>query len=598
MESRDNIVRTEFDFIGLLKKWRTPPGYIKLVFQYNKGDILDVGCATCKLYTFLQKKGWKGKYSGIDSQEYDNYDYPEEVNLVIGNALEVKFPKVDTVVLNNILEHVDKPVVLLKKAIKAARQNIIINVPKRNEEMWKYGIVEYHQLDKTHKHCGFSKEEVYKIVDLADRRITRWKELDGITVIPLNLFHKRLGLLLLNPKLGKYISPKKTFYITIWCEVVKKMKIGIYTPYLNAYGGGEKYICKIAEILSEKNSVEFIVLEKLDKIQFQDKLNVNLNKVGINYIKIPNLLNRIPYFRTLIRIYTISRISKNYDLFINQENNTVIPSQSRKSIFISQLPTRKLGELSLLKPINNILVDPQLNTYHKIITYSLFNKKHIQEWWNKSNIDVLYPPIEKIRSSIKKNIILCVGRFFIIVNGHNKKQLEMIRFFKQLYKENKILKDWEYHLVGGLSENIKDQEYLEKCKEEARSYPVYFHINVAFQDLKELYGMAKIFWHATGFNEDEKKHPERMEHFGMTTGEAMSAGCVPVVINGGGQPEIVRNLIDGFLWNNTEELKKYTLKLISNNNLWQKMSQTSIKRSQEFGINKFRERVKLIINDI
>lgn len=374
------------------------------------------------------------------------------------------------------------------------------------------------------------------------------------------------------------------------------MKIGIYAPYLNAYGGGEKYICKIAEILSEKNSVEFIVLEKLDKIQFQDRLNVNLNKVDINYIKIPNLLNRIPYFRTLIRIYTISRISKNCDLFINQEINTVIPSQARKSIFISQLPTRKLGILSLLKPINNILVDLQLNTYHKIITYSLFNKKHIQEWWNKSNIDVLYPPIEKIRSFIKKNIILSVGRFF--VNGHNKKQLEMIRVFKQLCKENKILKDWEYHLIGGLSENTKSQEYLEKCKEEARSYPVYFHINVAFQDLKELYGMAKIFWHATGFNEDEDKHPERMEHFGMTTVEAMSAGCVPVVINRGGQPEIVKNLIDGFLWNNTEELKKYTLKLISNNNLWQKMSQTSIKRSQEFGINKFRERVKLIINDV
>ena len=88
------------------------------------------------------------------------------------------------------------------------------------------------------------------------------------------------------------------------------------------------------------------------------------------------------------------------------------------------------------------------------------------------------------------------------------------------------------------------------------------------------------------------------KQFGITTGEAMSAGCVPVVINRGGQPKVMRNLIDGFLWNNTEELKKYTLKLISNNNLWQKMSQTSIKRSQEFGINKFRERVKLIINDI
>jgi len=89
-----------------------------------------------------------------------------------------------------------------------------------------------------------------------------------------------------------------------------------------------------------------------------------------------------------------------------------------------------------------------------------------------------------------------------------------------------------------------------------------------------------------------------MEHFGITTGEAMSAGCVPITINRGGQPEIVRNLIDGFLWNNTEELIKYTIELIDNSNLWQKMSQSSIKRSQDFGIDKFRERVKQIINNI
>ncbi len=54
-----------------------------------------------------------------------------------------------------------------------------------------------------------------------------------------------------------------------------------------------------------------------------------------------------------------------------------------------------------------------------------------------------------------------------------------------------------------------------------------------------------------------------MEHFGITTGEAMSAGCVPVVINKGGQPEIVRDGVDGFVWNDSRELKEITLKLIT-----------------------------------
>ena len=219
MKSKDNFVKTEFDFGW--KKWRTPPEYIKLVFQHQKGDILDVGCATCQLYSYLRSEEWQGKYFGIDYQKYEDYEYPEGANLIIGDVLEVEFPKADTVILYNILEHVDEPIILLKKAIKAARQNVLINVPKRNEKMWKYGVVEYHQLDKTHKHCGFSKEEVFKLVDIAVGEIKTYTEL-GKT-------NARTGIGLWNniiPKGIVYLLSKifssKTFYQEIWCEVVRK----------------------------------------------------------------------------------------------------------------------------------------------------------------------------------------------------------------------------------------------------------------------------------------------------------------------------------------------------------------------------------------
>jgi len=217
---KDNLVKTDFDFGW--KKWKTVPQYIKFVLEYKRGDILDVGCATCQLYTFLRSKDWKGKYYGIDSQKYEDYEYPEDVELIIGDALELEFPRVDTVVLYNILEHVGDPIILLRKTIRAARENVLINVPKRNEEMWQKGVVEYHQLDKTHKHCGFSKEEVYKLVDLAGGKITRWKEWDGVTIMPIKLLGKHIGTLLLNPKIGVCIFPKRTFYTEIWLEVVRK----------------------------------------------------------------------------------------------------------------------------------------------------------------------------------------------------------------------------------------------------------------------------------------------------------------------------------------------------------------------------------------
>jgi len=89
-----------------------------------------------------------------------------------------------------------------------------------------------------------------------------------------------------------------------------------------------------------------------------------------------------------------------------------------------------------------------------------------------------------------------------------------------------------------------------------------------------------------------------MEHFGITTGEAMSAGCVPVVINKGGQPEIVREKIDGFLWDTQDQLKKYTLKLVNDSILWKKMSLNAMKRAKKFEIEDFSNSVKeLFINN-
>lgn len=108
-----DLVKTEFDFGW--KKWTVVPEFAELALQYQKGDILDVGCATCQLYQFLREKGWQNNYYGMDCQKFEHYEYPKGVNLIIGDALKLEFPEVDTVILYNILEHVSDPVTLLKK---------------------------------------------------------------------------------------------------------------------------------------------------------------------------------------------------------------------------------------------------------------------------------------------------------------------------------------------------------------------------------------------------------------------------------------------------------------------------------------------------
>jgi len=66
-----------------------------------------------------------------------------------------------------------------------------------------------------------------------------------------------------------------------------------------------------------------------------------------------------------------------------------------------------------------------------------------------------------------------------------------------------------------------------------------------------------------------KKYPDKFpgdpaaqEHFGMTTAEAMGYGAVPVAIGSGGQPEVVDDGVDGFLWRDVDQLKAKTRALV------------------------------------
>jgi glycosyltransferase involved in cell wall biosynthesis len=74
-----------------------------------------------------------------------------------------------------------------------------------------------------------------------------------------------------------------------------------------------------------------------------------------------------------------------------------------------------------------------------------------------------------------------------------------------------------------------------------------------------------------------------MEHFGMTTLEAMVCGCIPIVINKAGQTEIVEHGISGFLWNTLDELIELTLFTI-NNSKNKEIALNAMKRTEIFSI--------------
>jgi len=241
-----------------------------------------------------------------------------------------------------------------------------------------------------------------------------------------------------------------------------------------------------------------------------------------------------------------------------------------------------------------------LDSYQKIISISEYSSRWIKKYWDREST-MLFPPVDTVsfaaaEGNTKEKAILSVGRFF--PEHHNKKQYELVRAFIGLKdKYPRDMKGYTLYLAGGMEDRNSHKEYVEKIKALAKGYPVKIMVNLSFSRLAELFKKASIFWHASGLGENEESHPEKFEHFGITTVEAMSAGCIPVVIDKGGQKEIVEDGLDGFLFTDLEELKQKTLDLVRGNFDIQALRKNAIADSQRFSNEKFAEDLLLIAKE-
>jgi glycosyltransferase involved in cell wall biosynthesis len=159
----------------------------------------------------------------------------------------------------------------------------------------------------------------------------------------------------------------------------------------------------------------------------------------------------------------------------------------------------------------------------------------------------------------------------------------MIKAFIDMYDKG-WAKDWSLVLVGRKHADEESSSYIQSLEEIAKGYPVELRYNTSIEDLQSLLDKAKIYWHATGYEEAVDKNPDKFEHFGLSTIEAAQYGAVPVVFNGGGQPEIINHGSNGYLWDTTDELVDFTKLLMEDNVLWKKLSNTTINSMKIFGV--------------
>lgn len=244
-----------------------------------------------------------------------------------------------------------------------------------------------------------------------------------------------------------------------------------------------------------------------------------------------------------LRMY---QATKSYDVVVYLSDGSLPLLGGKRNIIHMQVPFHGVGGKSWKNQLKKRFI-------HDVIVNSNFTKQIVDAEYG-INSKIVYPPVSPITcQSPKENIILSVGRFESSLNA--KKQDILIQAWRALSPQ---LPGWKLVLAGGST----SEEWVAQLKAIAADFPVEFAVNASHDYLCELYGKSSIYWHAAGYGLDQTKNPELTEHFGITTVEAISAGCIPLVVPYGGQIEIVQST--DLHWTTKEELIDKTLALVRN----------------------------------
>ncbi len=364
----------------------------------------------------------------------------------------------------------------------------------------------------------------------------------------------------------------------------------IYTPTWYAFGGGEKYLMLLAEVLSGLEDTSVVMLSENHEIQ----------KFALEKFSGANLSN--VQYKLVRNSKELDTLAGDADVFVNLSTFRAVRTSARKMVQVLQIPYGKISPATILKKMlysefkeaGKDIYRLQLHSFARrqaslVLVYSEFVRGVLLRNYGV-NGTVLYPPIQDYsRLGIsKKNIILSVGRIFRGLYNDKRYDILTEAFRRASQKE---LSGWEYHIAGSAAQDPANSGYLESLRTENKNYPVYFHVNEPYESLVRLYNEASVFWHAAGYNVDEETNPENTEHFGMTTIESMSARCIPVVINKGGQRESVSHGVDGFLWSSIDELIARTSDIIDVRCDIEDIRRNARKRYEDFDLDHFRRNV-------
>lgn len=314
------------------------------------------------------------------------------------------------------------------------------------------------------------------------------------------------------------------------------MKIGVFCPTFNIYGGGEFVAATIANTLSNNNyDVTLLVNQKINQKVIVKFFGKPLNP-SIKVLVIPSIgqsRDIIDFYQTIFNSYFFS---SKFDIWIDVYSNCVFPWTNISYIhfpllnhylYARKFPYLKSRHVNVIGAIPYVILEKNLikDKGKLILANSKYTAEEIKRFSGKKAV-VLYPPVsstyfnKKSKQCMKThrgNIVVTISRF---AQG---KQLEKIPHIASLTPP-----EIQFYLIGRSHQKDILLILQKLTKKLGLTDRIKFFPDAPRSEMQKILKKAKIYLHTM---------PN--EHFGISIVEAMATGCTPIVHNSGGPKEFV-----------------------------------------------------------
>ncbi|WNZ29231.1 MAG: glycosyltransferase [Candidatus Bathyarchaeota archaeon] len=314
------------------------------------------------------------------------------------------------------------------------------------------------------------------------------------------------------------------------------MKIGVFNPTFNVYGGGEFVTAVIANSLAQKgHDVVLFTNAQINGINVKKFFGKSLhplitNIIHSSFIKPKGLLD---FYQNLLRSYILKLKT---DILIDVYSCCLFPWTDISYIhfpfinnfnYFREFPYIKYPHLLQIGAFPYVLFQKKLfNPNDKlVIANSNYTASEIMK--NSANYStVLYPPVSSVffndnqsdlTAKHKENLVVTVSRF------DPDKGLEKIPYIASLTRKNV-----HFAIIGRLYNKKTFLSLQNLTKKLGVNDRIHFFPDVSRSKMKEILQRSKIYLHT-----------KIGEHFGISIVEGMAMGCIPITHDSGGNTEFV-----------------------------------------------------------